>query len=69
MPRRDIEFTASDGTILRGWFYNHPSQSGKAPCIILTHGVPLFTHIKADKCAVVHGSQRNESRLIRRVFH
>jgi len=46
MSRRDIEFKASDGTILRGWFYIPTNLSEKAPCIILSHGVPFLLNIK-----------------------
>lgn len=45
MSRRDIEFKASDGTILRGWFYVSTNLSEKAPCIILSHGVLLLLNI------------------------
>ncbi len=45
MSRRDIEFKASDGTILRGWFYVPTNLSEKAPCIILSHGVLFLMNI------------------------
>jgi hypothetical protein len=45
MSKRDIEFKASDGTILRGWFYVSSNLSEKAPCIILSHGVLFLINI------------------------
>jgi hypothetical protein len=47
--RRDIEFKAYEGDILRGWFY--PPLTPKAPVIVMAHGVtppfpfPYMNHI------------------------
>lgn len=38
MPRKDISFTATDGTILRGWLFTPSTVSNPLPCLILTHG-------------------------------
>ena len=39
--RRDVNFPASDGIILKGWFF--PAGKVKGPCVILTCGVSIPT--------------------------
>ncbi|KAE8312092.1 Alpha/Beta hydrolase protein [Aspergillus transmontanensis] len=41
LPRRDIEFRACDGTIVRGWHYPTERES---PCIIMSHGLAGIRH-------------------------
>jgi len=43
MGREDIQFKTSDRVTLRGWFYTSDSASGKAPCLVMSHG---FTAVK-----------------------
>jgi hypothetical protein len=48
--RQDIQFTTTDGTILRGWHYL-PDGSGKHPTIILSHGFSAVKEMYLDKYA------------------
>ncbi|KAL6228972.1 hypothetical protein BDW75DRAFT_250306 [Aspergillus navahoensis] len=41
LPRRDVQFHACDGTILRGWHY--PTEQ-KSPRIIMSHGLAGIRH-------------------------
>jgi cephalosporin-C deacetylase-like acetyl esterase len=36
--RKDIEFRAGDGTVLRGWFYEAQNTSAPAPIVVMAHG-------------------------------
>lgn len=36
--RKDIEFRTSDGTLLRGWFYEAKQASGPSPIVVMAHG-------------------------------
>ena len=45
--RKDIAFQ-SDGLTLRGWFYEPPAGSGKAPAIVMSHG---FSAVKEQGLA------------------
>ncbi|KAK5458162.1 hypothetical protein LTS15_004241 [Exophiala xenobiotica] len=39
MGKEDIEFKTSDRVTLRGWFYTSDlASSGKAPCLVMSHG-------------------------------
>ncbi|KAL2414781.1 hypothetical protein ABEF95_012105 [Exophiala dermatitidis] len=38
MGREDVEFKTSDRVTLRGWFYTSDLSSGKAPCLVMSHG-------------------------------
>lgn len=45
MTREDIEFTASSGAVLRGWFY---AQDDTAPCVVLQHGFSAVKEFHLD---------------------
>jgi uncharacterized protein len=49
MPK-DISFTTTDGTTLRGWHYT-PDTSGKHPTIIMAHGFSAVKEMYLDKYA------------------
>jgi uncharacterized protein len=49
--RKDIEFKADDGTILRGWHYPHSSGGGKSPTIVMAHGYSAVKEMYLDKFA------------------
>ena len=51
MPK-DISFTTTDGTTLRGWHYT-PNASGKYPTIIMAHGFSAVKEMYLDKFAEV----------------
>ena len=49
--RKDIEFQATDGTILRGWHYLPGTSGGKHPTIIMAHGFSAVKEMCLDKYA------------------
>ena len=51
--REDIEFPATDGTILRGWHYVPDARAGKHPTIVMAHGFSAVKEIYLDKYAEV----------------
>lgn len=46
--RRDVEFSAGDGTILRGWHYLPDKRSGSVPTIIMAHGFSAVKEMYLD---------------------
>lgn len=48
--REDIEFQASSGATLRGWFYG---QGATAPCVVLQHGFSAVKEMHLDAYAEV----------------
>lgn len=46
--RKDVEFSAGDGTILRGWHY---AASGRAPAIVMAHGFSAVKEMYLDRFA------------------
>ncbi len=51
--RKDIEFKAGDGTILRGWHYQPDAGSGPWPTIVMAHGYSAVKEMYLDKFAEV----------------
>jgi pimeloyl-ACP methyl ester carboxylesterase len=51
--RKDIEFSATDGTILRGWHYLPDGRPGKHPTIIMAHGFSAVKEMYLDRYAEV----------------
>lgn len=51
--RKDIEFKAGDGTILRGWHYTPVGGSGPAPTIIMAHGFSAVKEMHLDRFAEI----------------
>lgn len=49
--RKDIEFKADDGTVLRGWHYVPGSGAGKFPTIVMAHGYSAVKEMYLDKFA------------------
>ncbi len=49
--RKDIEFKADDGTILRGWHYVPGSGASKYPTIVMAHGYSAVKEMYLDKFA------------------
>jgi hypothetical protein len=49
--RKDIEFPATDGTILRGWHYLPDGRPGKHPTIVMAHGFSAVKGMYLDKYA------------------
>lgn len=49
--RKDIEFKADDGTILRGWHFVPGSGAGKYPTIVMAHGYSAVKEMYLDKFA------------------
>ena len=49
--RKDIEFKAGDGTILRGWHYVPGSGAGKYPTIVMAHGYSAVKEMYLDAFA------------------
>jgi fermentation-respiration switch protein FrsA (DUF1100 family) len=49
--RKDIEFHASDGTILRGWHYLPSGLPGAHPTIVMAHGFSAVKEMYLDKYA------------------
>jgi cephalosporin-C deacetylase-like acetyl esterase len=50
-PREDVEFKTSDQVTLRGWFYTSSSVSGKAPCLVMSHGFSALKEMDLDAFA------------------
>lgn len=50
MEREDIEFTAADGVVIRGWLYLPPGQS-PAPAISMAHGFAAVKEHGLDRFA------------------
>ncbi|MBA3279255.1 MAG: acetylxylan esterase, partial [Geodermatophilaceae bacterium] len=36
--RDDIEFSAADGTVLRGWYYRPEQGNETRPVVVISHG-------------------------------
>lgn len=51
MPRKNVDFKATDGTTLRGWFYTPESSSGKVPCLVMAHGWTALKEMDLDAFA------------------
>jgi uncharacterized protein len=51
--RRDIEFKASDGTLLRGWHYVPEGRSGPVPTIVMAHGFSAVKEMYLDEFSEV----------------
>lgn len=49
--RKDIEFKAEDGTVLRGWHYTPTSGTGPWPTIVMAHGFSAVKEMYLDKFA------------------
>jgi fermentation-respiration switch protein FrsA (DUF1100 family) len=48
--RRDIEFPAEDGTVLRGWLYE-PDGGGPFPTVVMAHGFSAVKEMYLDDFA------------------
>ncbi len=48
--RRDIEFPAEDGTVLRGWLYE-PEGGGPSPTVVMAHGFSAVKEMYLDDFA------------------
>ena len=53
MSRKDIEFKASDGVTLRGWFYTPKAIEAdkKLPCLVMAHGWSAVKEMDLDTFA------------------
>ena len=53
MKRTDVSFQASDGVILRGWFFEPETRSKdqKLPCMVLAHGFTCVKEMALDQVA------------------
>ena len=49
--RKDIEFKAEDGTILRGWHYLPDGASAPYPTIVMAHGYSAVKEMYLDRFA------------------
>ena len=49
--RKDIEFKAEDGTILRGWHYLPDGASARYPTIVMAHGYSAVKEMYLDRFA------------------
>jgi cephalosporin-C deacetylase-like acetyl esterase len=49
--RKDIEFKAEDGTLLRGWHYLPDQRTGKVPTVVMAHGFASVKEMHLDKYA------------------
>jgi hypothetical protein len=49
--RRDIEFKAEDGTILRGWHYLPDAGSGPRATVVMAHGYSAVKEMYLDRFA------------------
>jgi uncharacterized protein len=49
--RKDIEFPATDGTILRGWHYLPDGRPSKHPTIVMAHGFSAVKEMHLDEYA------------------
>ena len=50
--RRDIEFPAEDGTVLRGWLYE-PEGGGPSPTVVMAHGFSAVKEMYLDDFAAL----------------
>lgn len=50
MDREDIEFTVSDGTVLRGWYYQ-PDSDLSWPVVVMSHGFGAIKEMQLDAFA------------------
>ncbi|KAH8883021.1 DltD N-terminal domain protein [Thozetella sp. PMI_491] len=59
MPRTDVEFKASDGTVLRGWFYTpeSPPPADGLPCLVMSHGFSALKEMGLDLFAEFFSSK------------
>jgi cephalosporin-C deacetylase-like acetyl esterase len=64
MGREDVEFKTSDGVTLRGWFYTSESASGKAPCLVMSHGFTALKEMDLDAFAEYFTSKLPVSALV-----
>jgi len=51
--RKDIAFSAEDGTTLRGWHYLPEKRSGRVPTIVMAHGFSAVKEMYLDSFAEV----------------
>ncbi|ETI23301.1 hypothetical protein G647_05101 [Cladophialophora carrionii CBS 160.54] len=52
MGRENVEFKTSDRVTLRGWFYSSgDAASGKAPCLVMSHGFSALKEMDLDAFA------------------
>jgi len=51
--RKDIEFRAEDGVILRGWLYLPDQDHGRVPTIVMAHGFSAVKENYLDRYAEV----------------
>lgn len=49
--RKDIEFKAEDGTVLRGWHFIPDRSSGRSPTIVMAHGYSAVKEMYLDSFA------------------
>lgn len=49
--RKDIEFRAGDGTMLRGWHYVPDGSRGRVPTIVMCHGFSAVKEMYLDRYA------------------
>jgi cephalosporin-C deacetylase-like acetyl esterase len=49
--RKDIEFKAEEGTLLRGWHYLPDQRTGKVPTVVMAHGFASVKEMHLDKYA------------------
>jgi uncharacterized protein len=49
--RKDIEFKAEEGTLLRGWHYLPDQRTGKVPTVVMAHGFASVKEMYLDKYA------------------
>lgn len=54
--RRDVEFRAEDGTMLRGWHYLPDRLQTKAPTIVMAHGFSATKEFYLDEFAEAFAS-------------
>jgi hypothetical protein len=54
--RKDVEFKAEDGVVLRGWLYLPKQEKGPAPAIVMAHGFSAVKEMWLDKYAEVFAS-------------
>lgn len=49
--RKDIEFKAEDGIVLRGWHYMPDNRAGRVPTIVMAHGFSAVKEMYLDRFA------------------
>jgi uncharacterized protein len=58
VERTDVAFPASDGTVLRGWFYlPEPPLAAPAGAVVMTHGFSATRHMGLDGFARAFASE------------